>query len=160
MRMDVCAMLPVYVPHYCATPCCCRCCPMYVPCLSWWWEGEGEGQGHEASAGVALCGALAVRNLTHTLALSGRTMPFLDPGIHSLNPVAELAERCYEAARGAEPALVAVWEGMAAAAAMQGCPMDAAAMAEHAVGLGGGPESWLDVATGAGVIFLPIQPCC
>ncbi len=66
-------------------------------------------------------------------------------------PAAELAEQCYEAARGAEPTLVSVWEGMAATAAASGSPAGAAAAAaaaEHAVGLGGGPESWLAYATG------------
>jgi hypothetical protein len=67
-------------------------------------------------------------------------------------PAAELAEQCYEAARGAEPTLVAVWEAMAATAAARGSSSAgtaaAAAAAEHAVGLGGGPESWLEYATG------------
>jgi hypothetical protein len=67
--------------------------------------------------------------------------------------VAELAEQCYEAARGAEPTLVSVWEAMAATAAARGSSSAgtaaAAAAAEHAVGLGGGPESWLEYATGA-----------
>lgn len=63
----------------------------------------------------------------------------------------ELAEQCYEAARGAEPTLVSLWEAMAATAALSGSSAGstaAAAAADHAVGLGGGPESWLGYATG------------
>jgi hypothetical protein len=63
---------------------------------------------------------------------------------------AELAEQCYEAARGVEPTLVPVWEAMAATAATGSAAgtAAAAAAAEHAVGLGGGPESWLEFSVG------------
>lgn len=63
---------------------------------------------------------------------------------------AELAEQCYEAARGVEPTLVPVWEAMAATAATGSAAgtVAAAAAAEHAVGLGGGPESWLEHSVG------------
>jgi len=62
--------------------------------------------------------------------------------------VGALATRCYDAARSAEPTLVAVWEGMAAAAADGAADgSGAAAMAadywEHALVLGGGLESRL-----------------
>ncbi|WIA10335.1 hypothetical protein OEZ85_010527 [Tetradesmus obliquus] len=71
--------------------------------------------------------------------------------LYSRHGSAELAEQCYEAARGAEPTLVSVWEAMAATAAARGSSSAgtaaAAAAAEHAVGLGGGPESWLEYAT-------------
>lgn len=62
----------------------------------------------------------------------------------------ELAEQCYEAARGVEPTLVPVWEAMAATAATGSVAgaAAAAASAEHAVGLGGGPESWLEYSVG------------
>lgn len=73
---------------------------------------------------------------------------------------AELAEQCYEAARGAEPTLVSVWEGMAATASLaQGSSGStaAAAAAEHAVGLGGGLESWLEYTTGEASA---ISSCC
>jgi hypothetical protein len=70
----------------------------------------------------------------------------------------ELAEQCYEAARGVEPTLVPVWEGMAATAATGSAAgtAAAAASAEHAVGLGGGPESWLEYSVGelAATLFL------
>eukprot|EP00879_Flechtneria_rotunda_P010701 GHRR01011183.1.p1 GENE.GHRR01011183.1~~GHRR01011183.1.p1 ORF type:complete len:1628 (+),score=649.14 GHRR01011183.1:120-5003(+) len=70
--------------------------------------------------------------------------------LYSKYGAVELAEQCYEAARGAEPTLVSVWEGMAATAAARGSSAGtaaSAAAAEHAVGLGGGPESWLQYAT-------------
>jgi hypothetical protein len=79
---------------------------------------------------------------------------------------AELAEQCYEAARGAEPTLVPVWEAMAATAAANRSAAGtaaAAAAAEHAVGLGGGPESWLELATSeqqcAGSSSVPLWSC-
>jgi hypothetical protein len=62
----------------------------------------------------------------------------------------ELAEQCYEAARSVEPTLVPVWEAMAATAATGSAAgaAAAAASAQHAVGLGGGPESWLEHSVG------------
>lgn len=73
----------------------------------------------------------------------------------------ELAEQCYEAARGAEPTLVPVWEAMAATAAQSGSSAgsaSAAAAADHAIGLGGGPESWLGYTTGEMTGYLNMQP--
>jgi hypothetical protein len=65
---------------------------------------------------------------------------------------APLAQRCYEQARSVEPTAVAVWEAMAATASAlpgPGAARDALDAAEHAVGLGGGPESWAAFAAGA-----------
>ena len=78
----------------------------------------------------------------------------------------DLAAKCYESARGVEPSLVAVWEGMGATAAAAGgatatanpsssstisgrARAEAHELYSHAVGLGGGLESWLGYAAGA-----------
>ncbi|KAI8473996.1 MAG: hypothetical protein J3K34DRAFT_518511 [Monoraphidium minutum] len=73
--------------------------------------------------------------------------------LYTRHDEAALAQRCYEQARSVEPTAVAVWEAMAATAAARrpapGAARDAFDAAEHAVGLGGGPESWAAFAAGA-----------
>lgn len=68
------------------------------------------------------------------------------------------AQKCFEQARSIEPTLVAVWEAMGAAASSnsntEAAARDMLDNYEHAVGLGGGLESWLGYATGAMSILL------
>lgn len=103
---------------------------------------------------LLLCVYMSVLDLYHPTAALCCLPPVTYCHHHPLLPV-ELAEQCYEAARGVEPTLVPVWEGMAATAAAGGSAAGAAAAAaaaEHAVGLGGGPESWLEYAVGEFVV--------
>ncbi|KAF6252995.1 hypothetical protein COO60DRAFT_1704042 [Scenedesmus sp. NREL 46B-D3] len=117
------------------------------PASSWLWgvlAGALAAAGHPAAAEFSYSRALALDPKAAALWVQlGR--------LYSRHGSAELAEQCYEAARGAEPTLVLVWEAMAATAAARGSSSAgtaaAAAAAEHAVGLGGGPESWLEYAT-------------
>jgi tetratricopeptide (TPR) repeat protein len=55
----------------------------------------------------------------------------------------ELAEKCLQQGRAQVPTSGLIWEMMAILAAAQGDPVRAAELAEHAVGLGGGPTSLL-----------------
>lgn len=55
----------------------------------------------------------------------------------------ELAEKCLQQGRAQLPTSGLIWEMMAVLAAAQGDPSGTAELAEHAVGLGGGPTSLL-----------------
>lgn len=63
----------------------------------------------------------------------------------------QLSAKAFECARGVEPTLVSVWEGMAVASATDGASgrSEAQEYYAHAVGLGGGLESWLGYTAGA-----------
>ncbi|KAF8069413.1 SKI3 [Scenedesmus sp. PABB004] len=117
-----------------------------APTSAWLWgvlAGALAAAGDPAAAEYAYSRALALDpRAAATWVALGR--------LYSRHGSAELAEQCYEAARGSEPTLVSVWEAMAATAAANGSAAGTAAAgaaAEHAVGLGGGPESWLAYAT-------------
>ncbi|GBF94747.1 hypothetical protein Rsub_07630 [Raphidocelis subcapitata] len=116
-----------------------------APADAWLWRQLGAVSGDPAVSEYALSRALQLdpKDATSWVQL-GR--------LYTRHGEVSLAQRCYEQARGVEPTAVAVWEAMAATSAglaAPGAERDALDASEHAVGLGGGPESWVGFAAGA-----------
>ena len=136
-------------------------------------RGDGGSDGGEgAGGGARKASALAAAEYawSRALQLNPRDAPTWVrlARLYAAHGAQAQAARCLEQARAVEPTLPDAWEGMAAAArgraaagSASGAPAssvaadleDALSAYEHAVGLGGGLESWAGFAAGA--LLLP-----